>query len=230
MPGAARRVGVLPASWRKAPDPRWFLVHNILFIVLIVLGIGIGVSVVRFNRYLVRLGPRQDLIGACQGLTTLARAVGTVAAVSPLAAPAPTARYGELGVPRVPRLVSVPITLPLVCFPSAVLGIGARAARTISTGMAWAVVSAVVTGIVPRAARAPALSDRSAARNLGYALAGLVAGALIVRYGRGLAFLSYRVFSAASATVSQVYVRRRARRDAAASRALAAEPSPHTRG
>jgi MFS family permease len=188
------------------------------------LALGTGSILPFFNVYLAEQGMGAGVVGVAFAIS------GLVASLSALAAPALAARFGHLAALRVLRLISIPITLPLVFLPSAALGVGAYAARNISFSMAWAVESAFVTSIVPRTARALALSYRSAAWNLGYALASFVAGVLIVRHGYGLAFLSYCVFSAGSAAVFQVYFRRRARQRSSAAVAPAAATPPGARG
>jgi MFS family permease len=61
--------------------------------------------------------------------------------------------------------------------------------------MAWPIDSTFIAEVLPPRARSRVYGMRSAAWNLGYSLASLVAGFLIVRFGYEVTFLDLVVFS-----------------------------------
>jgi MFS family permease len=101
------------------------------------------------------------------------------------------------------RLMSAPLYLALAFVPGTGVAIAAQVVRTTSINMAWPIDSSFISDVLPPRARANAFSLRSGAWNLGYALASVLAGEVIVADGYRLTFIVYGV-TMAIATLTYV--------------------------
>ena len=93
----------------------------------------------------------------------------------------------------------------LIVTPALPVAILAHIVRTTSVNMAWPIDSTYISEILPSRSRAAVFSYRSGAWNLGWSLASLVAGYLIVRYGYNVSFAAYIVFMSIAMGLFFVY-------------------------
>jgi MFS family permease len=190
------------------------------------LAFGVGAVEPFYNVLLGDMGLRAGSIGLIFALSGLA------ATLLSLLAPLAFRKLGAIGAQLLTRLAPVPFHLALIVFPSAALVSLGYATRRISGSMAWPIESAHVGGLLPPTARAHAFGLRSAAWNLGYALAAFVSGIVIARTGSYTpAYVALGVFCTLSVLVyvvaygSRVAAESPAVLDSAAREALLADPS-----
>ncbi|MCA9864049.1 MAG: MFS transporter [Thermomicrobiales bacterium] len=159
------------------------------------MAVGAGMVFPFYNVYLTDLGASSNQVGfifAVGGLS--AAAIG-------LSAPLISQRLGSVyGVAAV-RLSIVPFYLALVLMPTLPLAAITHIVRQTSISMAWPIDSTFISEVLPPKARSRVFGLRSAAWNLGYSAASLVAGFLIVRVGYAATFLDLIVFTAIAMAV-----------------------------
>ncbi len=153
------------------------------------LSLGAGAVIPFYNVFLSSIGLRASTIGTIYALASL------LGAFLGLFSPVIARRLGSLDAVLVIRLLPVPFYLALVALPNVPVAVIAHVIRAISISMAWPIDSTMVADILPASARANAFSLRSAAWNLGFALASFVAGPVIVAAGYGPVFLAFVFFS-----------------------------------
>lgn len=150
-----------------------------------ILSLGAGAVVPFYNVFLASIGLRPSVIGLVYALANLLGAgVG-------LLAPAVARRLGSLLAVVLIRLAPVPFFLLLALTPAVPIAVLAHVTRAMSISMAWPIDSMMVADVLPPEARAGAFSLRSAAWNLGFALASFLAGSAIVAYGYGPVFVVF---------------------------------------
>ncbi len=170
---------------------------SVFVVVGLIMSLGSGAVVPFVNVFLESLGSNPDQIGIIFSVA------GVIAAVASLLAPAIYRRFGALISSFVIRLMSAPLYLVLALFPGTGLAVAAQIVRTTSSNMAWPIDSSFISDVLPPRARANAFSLRSGAWNLGYALASVMAGEVIVSDGYRLTFVVFGV-SMAIATVTYI--------------------------
>ncbi|MDQ3412567.1 MAG: MFS transporter [Chloroflexota bacterium] len=156
------------------------------------MAIGAGLVGPFFNVYLATLGASSTAIGLVFAVA------GLSSAVVGLTAPAVSRRFGSLWAVVVVRVAAVPFFLLLMLTPVFPVAILAWVARQTSISMAWPIDSTFIAEILPPRSRASVFGLRSAAWNVGFSIASLVGGILIVRYGYHLNFLGLVIFSVIS--------------------------------
>jgi MFS family permease len=172
-----------------------------------ILALGIGAVMPFYNVYLNTLGAQPSRIGMIFALA------GVVAAIVGLLVPLLTRRYGELSTLLWVRLAPVPVFLLLLVFPHLLVAAVAHIARTAATSMSWPLDSGVMGMVLPPRARANGFSVRSGLWNLGYAIASLAAGVVIVLWGYTPTFVAFALFSTISTLLFVSYFRRHPRLD-----------------
>jgi MFS family permease len=209
--GAARRGRGLPdpTALKEATDPaeRRRVRQDMSVFVLVggLMAVGAGMVIPFFNVYLTTIGADSTTVGYIYALA------GLSAAVVGLLAPTVARYLGSLyGVAAV-RLSIVPFFFALVAAPHLALAAVAYIVRQTSTSMAWPIDSTFISEVLPPRARSRVFGLRSAAWNLGYAGASLVAGILIVRQGYEITFLDLIVFTLVAMVVFVVYFARHPR-------------------
>jgi MFS family permease len=182
-----------PTAPKEATDPqeRRQVRRDMSVFVLVggLMAVGAGMVIPFYNVYLTRLGADATTVGYVFALG------GLGAAVLGLSAPVISRRLGSLyGVAAV-RLSIVPFYLALIVTPGLPLAAVAHIVRQTSISMSWPIDSTFIAEVLPPRARSQVYGLRSAAWNLGYSAASLVAGVLIVRYGYEVTFFDLVVFT-----------------------------------
>lgn len=166
------------------------------------MSLGVGMVAPFYNVFLISLGADAREVG-------LVFALGSaVAAVIGLAAPAVARRLGALNAVFVLRVMVAPFYLLLVLWPTTGLAVICHLMRQTSISMAWPVDSTFIGDLLPPKARASVFGLRSAAWNIGMAIAAFIGGRIIVRTGYDWTFVSLVGFTALSAGVFTLYYRR----------------------
>ncbi|MBA2276750.1 MAG: MFS transporter [Chloroflexia bacterium] len=163
------------------------------------MALGAGMVVPFYNVYLFTLGASARDVGFVYALGGLA------AAVCGLWAPALSRRLGSLQAVLVVRSAGVPIYLLLILVPSYGIAVFAHLVRQTSIAMAWPIDSTFIAEVLPARHRAAIFGWRSGAWNLGWSVASLAGGWLIVVGGYNWPFLGFTVFSLAAAAVYYLY-------------------------
>jgi MFS family permease len=195
MMGAARAGRGLPdpTAQKEASEPherRQVRMDTWVFVLVGgLMAIGAGMVFPFYNVYLTELGASSTNVGYVYALA------GLSAALIGLSAPMISRRLGSLyGVAAV-RLSIVPFYLALILVPSLPLASLTHIVRQTSVSMAWPIDSTFIAEVLPPKARSNVYGLRSAAWNLGYSLASLVAGFLIVAIGYRITFADLIVFT-----------------------------------
>ena len=169
------------------------------------MAIGAGMVFPFYNVYLTTLGANSTSVGYVYALA------GLSAAAIGLSAPMISRRLGSLyGVAAV-RLSVVPFYLALILFPTLPLAAITHIVRQTSVSMAWPIDSTFIAEVLPPRARANVYGLRSAAWNLGYSAASLLAGFLIVNIGYEITFADMIVFTSLAMAVFVGYYARHPR-------------------
>lgn len=171
------------------------------------MSIGAGAVFPFYNVFLETIGATAGQIGLIYALG------GFLAAFIGLSSPWVAHRFGPLKAVVLVRLAPVPFYFLLVAFPVLPLAIFGQIIRTISINMAWPIDSTYASDILPARERSKAFSYRSGAWNLGWSLASLVVGRLIVSYGYSVSFIVYAVFMSLAMIVFYVYFSGAAKRE-----------------
>lgn len=211
MMGAARTGRGLPdpTAQKEATDPgeRRQVRRDMAVFVLVggLMAVGAGMVFPFFNVYLTTLGADSTSVGYVYALG------GLSAALIGLSAPAISHRLGSLYGVAVVRLAIVPFYLALVLTPSLPLAAVTHIVRQTSISMAWPIDSTFIAEVLPPRARSRVYGLRSAAWNLGYSGASLVAGFLIVTVGYQITFVDLIFFTALAMAVFVGYYGRHPR-------------------
>lgn len=169
------------------------------------MALGAGIVGPFFNVYLSTLGASSTEIGIVFALAGLSSAaVG-------LSAPAVSRRFGSLWAVVVVRTSIVPFFLLLILIPAYPIAVLAWIARQTSISMAWPIDSTFIAEILPPRARASVFGLRSAAWNVGFSIASLVGGIIIVRFGYPLTFVGMIIFTTLSMALFGGYYARHPR-------------------
>ena len=174
--------------------------HMIVFIAIGgLMSLGAGALFPFYNVFLQERGATSGQIGIIYA------AAGLTAAIVGLTSPWVARRVGSLQATALIRLSPVPFFMLLIVTPALPVAILAHIVRTTSVNMAWPIDSTYISEILPSRSRAAVFSYRSGAWNLGWSLASLVAGYLIVRYGYNVSFAAYIVFMSIAMGLFFVY-------------------------
>lgn len=174
------------------------------------MSLGAGAIFPFYNVFLKTIGASAGQIGLIYAIA------GLLAAGIGLLSPWFAQRFGPLHAVVLIRLAPIPFYLLLVAFPILPLAIFGQIIRTISINMAWPIDSTYASEILPAKERSQAFSFRSGAWNLGWSLASLVVGRLIVDYGYNVSFITYVFFMTVAMALFYVYFSRAAARERAA--------------
>jgi predicted MFS family arabinose efflux permease len=193
--GQARRGQGLPdpTAAREATEPherRRVRMDTMVFVLVGgLMAVGAGMVIPFYNVYLTTLGADATLVGYIYAIG------GLSAALIGLLAPTVSRHLGSLWGVAIVRLSVVPFYLALIFWPGLPLAAVAHIVRTASISMAWPIDSTFIAEVLPPRARSRVYGLRSAAWNLGYSAASLLAGFLIVRVGYEVTFVDLIVFS-----------------------------------
>ena len=169
------------------------------------MAVGAGMVFPFFNVYLTELGASSNQVGFIFAIG------GLSAALIGLSAPLISQRLGSIyGVAAV-RVAIVPFYLALILTPTLPLAAMTHIVRQTSISMAWPIDSTFISEVLPPKARSRVFGLRSAAWNLGYSAASLIAGFLIVHVGYAATFLDLIVFTVIAMAVFVGYYSRHPR-------------------
>jgi predicted MFS family arabinose efflux permease len=211
MMGPARAGPGLPdpTAPREAdnPEERRRVRRDVIVFVLVggLMAAGAGMVIPFYNVYLTTLGADATTVGYVYALG------GLSAALIGLLAPVVARHLGALWGVAAVRLSVVPFYLALIFAPSLPLATVAHVARQTSISMAWPIDSTFIAEVLPPRARSQVFGLRSAAWNLGYSGASLIAGILIVRVGYEITFVDLIVFSGVAMAIFVGYYSRHPR-------------------
>lgn len=166
------------------------------------MALGVGMVIPFANVFLESRGANTVQVGFIfAGSSAIAAAIG-------LFAPAVSRKLGALDAVTYLRLAVVPCFLLIPFYPVLGVAVLAFVVRQTAFSMAWPIDSTFIGEILPPRARPAVFGLRSAAWNLGYALAAFGAGKIIVRTGYDATFVSIAAFTALSSIVFSLYYRR----------------------
>ncbi len=182
------------------------------------MALGTGAVLPFYNVYLTTLGASPEGVGVLFSVSSLAG--GVVA----LGAPYIARRLPPLRAVAAMRLFAVPVGL-LIGFglSSVPLACAFYATRMIGVSLSWPIESSTIGNVLDPRNRVSLFGARSAAWNLGMALAAWAGGAVIVRLGYAPVHLWYAVLYAAAMGLFLAYWPRRVR---AASVVVPHPPAP----
>jgi MFS family permease len=209
--GPARRGRELPdpTATKEATDSaeRRQVRKDMAVFVLVggLMAAGAGMVIPFYNVFMTELGADATTVGYVFALG------GLSAALIGLLAPAVSRRLGSLWGVAVIRLAVVPFYLALIVAPGLPLAAVAHIVRQTSISMAWPLDSTFISEVLPPRARSRVFGLRSAAWNLGYSAASLIAGFLIVRVGYNATFLDLVGFTILSMAIFVGYYGRHPR-------------------
>lgn len=166
---------------------------------------GAGMVIPFFNVYMTTLGADSTTVGYVFAVG------GLSAALIGLLAPAVSRRLGSLWGVALIRVAVVPFYLALIVVPGLPLAALAHIVRQTSISMAWPIDSTFISEVLPPRARSRVFGLRSAAWNLGYSAASLIAGFVIVRVGYNATFLDMIGFTILSMAIFVGYYSRHPR-------------------
>lgn len=169
------------------------------------MALGAGMVMPFYNVFLTTLGADAGQVGIVFAMG------GLSAAVIGLGAPMVARRLGSLRAVVLVRLAIVPFYLLLIFVPGYWLAVVCHLVRQTSISMAWPVDSTFIADVLPARARAVVFGYRSAAWNVGFSLASLTGGWLIVRSGYDATFAGLILFSLLSMAVFWFYYGRHPR-------------------
>ncbi len=209
--GPARRGRELPdpMAAKEATEPHELrrVRRDMTVFVLVggLMAVGAGMVIPFYNVYLTSLGAGSTSVGYIYALG------GLSAALIGLLAPAVSRRLGSLYGVAFVRLSVVPFYIALIAAPGLPLAAVSHIVRQTSISMAWPIDSTFIAEVLPPRARSRVYGLRSAAWNLGYSGASLVAGILIVRVGYEVTFLDLVVFTSVAMAIFVGYYSRHPR-------------------
>ncbi len=169
------------------------------------MAVGAGMVFPFYNVFMTTLGASSATVGYVYAIA------GLCAAAIGLTAPFISQRLGSLYGVALVRLSIVPFYLALVVAPTLPLAAVTHIVRQTSISMAWPIDSTFIAEVLPPRARSRVYGLRSAAWNLGYSLASLVAGFLIVSVGYAATFADLIFFTTLAMVVFLVYYGRHPR-------------------
>lgn len=169
------------------------------------MSLGAGMVIPFYNVFLTSLGADSREVG-------YVFAIGSgAAAITGLTSPWFANRFGPIRAVALLRMAMMPFYTLLIFVPGYGLAILAHAIRQITINVAWPVDSTFIGDILPPRARSTVFGWRSGAWNIGSALAAIVAGWTIVRYGYAPTFVSLMVFTTAATVLFVAYYGRHPR-------------------
>lgn len=169
------------------------------------MAIGAGMVFPFYNVFMTTLGASSATVGYVYAIA------GLCAAAIGLSAPFISQWLGSLYGVALVRLSIVPFYLALLLAPGLPLAALTHIVRQTSISMAWPIDSTFIAEVLPPRARSRVYGLRSAAWNLGYSLASLVAGFLIVNSGYAVTFADLIFFTTLAMVVFVAYYGRHPR-------------------
>jgi MFS family permease len=169
------------------------------------MAVGAGMVFPFYNVFMTTLGASSATVGYVYAIA------GLCAAAIGLTAPFISQRLGSLYGVALVRLSIVPFYLALIVAPTLPLAAITHIVRQTSISMAWPIDSTFIAEVLPPRARSRVYGLRSAAWNLGYSLASLVAGFLIVTVGYAVTFADLIFFTTLAMVVFLGYYGRHPR-------------------
>lgn len=178
----------------------------VIFVALAgILALGVGALMPFYNVFLTELGADSRQVGL-----VFALASGTAAIIG-LGAPWVNRRIGTMNAMFLLRFVPVPFFALLIVYPVYGLAIAAYVFRYITIAMTWPIDSTFTGEILPARLRATVFGWRSASWNMGFAIASVIGGRVIVARGYDAAFAAMAVFSLLSIALFAFHFRRHPR-------------------
>jgi MFS family permease len=163
--------------------------HMLVFIAVGgLMSLGAGMVFPFYNVYLSSIGAGAGQIGLIFSVA------GIAAAILGLGSPYLASRFGAQTAVVMVRLAPLPLFAIMIFFPVLSIAVLAHVIRTASINMGWPIDSSYIAGVLPARARTAVFGYRSGAWSIGYALAALVGGNVIVRFGYGVTFAGYVLF------------------------------------
>ncbi len=170
-----------------------------------IMALGAGMVIPFYNVYLTDLGARSGTIG-------LVFAVGGFAsAIFGLAAPMVQRRFGAIPAVATIRLAGLPLFAMLIFLPALPIAIAAHIVRQITINLGWPIDSTFIAEVLPPSKRASVYGLRSASWNLLWALASLIGGFVIVRFGYAIPFATLVITGLVAIVLFVVYYGRHPR-------------------
>lgn len=166
------------------------------------MSIGVGMVQPFYNVFLKSVGASNAQVGYVFALG------GLCAAVFGLTAPWMANHVGSLRAVLYLRIIIVPFYVALVLSPTFGLAVLAFLSRQITISMAWPIDSTFIGELLPPKARSGVYGLRSAAWNMGFAVASFTAGRIIVDRGYGLTFAAMALFTTLAAATFYFYFSR----------------------
>ncbi len=167
-----------------------------------IMSLGAGMVFPFYNVYLSSLGASAGEVGLVYA------AGGLAAAVIGLSAPAVSRRFGSIWAVFWVRLSIAPFYILLIFMPNIGLAIITHLVRQTSISMAWPIDSTFISEVLPPRARASVFGLRSGTWNLGWSIASLAGGWIIVHSGYDWTFFSLIAFTALSVIIFVTYYER----------------------
>ncbi len=164
-----------------------------------IMSLGAGMVFPFYNVYLSSLGASTGEVGLVYA------AGGLAAAVIGLSAPWVSRRFGSIWAVFWLRLSIAPFYLLLILTPNLWLAIATHLVRQTSISMVWPIDSTFISEVLPPRARANVFGYRSALWNLGWAIASLAGGWIIVHSGYDWTFFCLVAFTAISVIIFVTY-------------------------
>jgi len=162
-----------------------------------------GLIVPFFNVYFSeRLGASVEEIGVIYAVASLLMVPAS------LLGPAAARRLGTVGAIALFRTITVPFLVCTPLFPSLSMGALTYVARAGFMSVTWPLDNAFAMGLMPPRMRATQAGVRSASWNVGWAVASLMAGQLIVGVGYTVVFLGSALFTLAGTAYHYAVFRR----------------------
>lgn len=170
-----------------------------------IMALGAGMVIPFYNVYMTDLGARSGTIG-------LVFAIGGISsAVIGLFAPMIQRRYGAIPSVATIRFLGLPLFAMLIILPTLPIAIAAHIVRQITINLGWPIDSTFISEVLPPSQRSSVYGLRSASWNLIWALASVIGGIVIVRYGYNIPFAMLVITSVAAIALFVVYYGRHPR-------------------
>lgn len=184
-PRARERVMGKPTTPTDAPlgelEARRLLV--VIGIAVAIIAVATGLVLPFYNVYLSeQLGASVEQIGVIYAAASL------LMVPCSLAGPVLSRHLGVVGAVALPRALTVPFLLSLAMVPSLSLGSAVYVIRAGLVSATWPIDNSFAMGLMPPRLRAMQAAVRSASWNVGWSVASLVAGQVIVWIGYGVVF------------------------------------------
>ncbi len=188
-----------------APLPGREVRHRMLVFITVggLMSIGGGMIFPFYNVFLASNGASSAQIGMIFALASVA------AAIMSLLVPRMVDKVGEVQAVTLARLAPLPLFFVLIASPGLAIATLAHLFRTSSQAVGWSVESTLMSTTLPSRARQAIYGYRTGTWNIGFSIASLAAGAIIVRWGYNPTFAIYIGFMIIAMSLFYFYFRSR---------------------